>query len=84
MLSFENVGLRYGDGPETLQDVSFDVAPRSFQFLTGPSGAATCRQSAIFGSSSRNMAREIRYPSLPSSAASVSAATRDPLCSGVP
>lgn len=39
MLSFENVGLRYGVGPETLRDVSFDVAPRSFQFLTGPSGA---------------------------------------------
>ncbi|CAJ0862242.1 Cell division ATP-binding protein FtsE [freshwater sediment metagenome] len=39
MLSFENVGLRYGMGPETLRDVSFAVAPRSFQFLTGPSGA---------------------------------------------
>jgi cell division transport system ATP-binding protein len=39
MLSFENVGLRYGDVPETLQDVTFDLAPRSFQFLTGPSGA---------------------------------------------
>jgi len=39
VLSFENVGLRYGMGPETLRDVSFAVAPRSFQFLTGPSGA---------------------------------------------
>ena len=39
MLSFKNVGLRYGDAPETLKDVTFDVAPRSFQFLTGPSGA---------------------------------------------
>ena len=39
MLSLENVGLRYGDAPETLQDITFDVAPRSFQFLTGPSGA---------------------------------------------
>jgi cell division transport system ATP-binding protein len=39
VLSFENVGLRYGTGPETLRDVSFNVAPRSFQFLTGPSGA---------------------------------------------
>jgi cell division transport system ATP-binding protein len=39
VLSFENVGLRYGVGPETLRDVSFSVAPRSFQFLTGPSGA---------------------------------------------
>lgn len=39
MLSFENVGLRYGVGPETLRDVNFRIAPRSFQFLTGPSGA---------------------------------------------
>lgn len=26
-------------GPEILKDVSFSLAPRSFQFLTGPSGA---------------------------------------------
>ncbi len=39
MLSFENVGLRYGVGPETLRDISFEIAPQSFQFLTGPSGA---------------------------------------------
>ena len=39
MLSFENVGLRYGVGAETLRDINFQVAPRSFQFLTGPSGA---------------------------------------------
>ena len=39
MLRFENVGLRYGTGPEVLRDVSFEIAPNSFQFLTGPSGA---------------------------------------------
>ena len=39
MIRFENVGLRYGMGPEILRDVSFHVAPKSFQFLTGPSGA---------------------------------------------
>ena len=39
MIRFENVGLRYGMGPEILRDLSFQVAPRSFQFLTGPSGA---------------------------------------------
>jgi cell division transport system ATP-binding protein len=39
VLSFENVGLRYGVGPETLRDISFDIAQQSFQFLTGPSGA---------------------------------------------
>jgi len=39
VLSFENVGLRYGVGPETLRDVTFDIPQKSFQFLTGPSGA---------------------------------------------
>ncbi|MGX1098300.1 cell division transport system ATP-binding protein [Amorphus suaedae] len=39
MIRFENVGLRYGVGPEVLKDVSFHIPPRSFQFLTGPSGA---------------------------------------------
>lgn len=39
MVRFENVGLRYGVGPEVLKDVSFDIKPNSFQFLTGPSGA---------------------------------------------
>ena len=31
--------MRYGLGPEVLSDVTFRIAPRSFQFLTGPSGA---------------------------------------------
>lgn len=39
MIRFENVGLRYGLGPEILRDISFDLPERSFQFLTGPSGA---------------------------------------------
>jgi cell division transport system ATP-binding protein len=39
VIRFENVGLRYGIGPEVLRDLTFDIAPRSFQFLTGPSGA---------------------------------------------
>ncbi len=39
MIRFENVGLRYGVGPEVLRDLSFEVGPKSFQFLTGPSGA---------------------------------------------
>ena len=39
MVRFENVGLRYGLGPEILRDLSFRVPPHSFQFLTGPSGA---------------------------------------------
>jgi cell division transport system ATP-binding protein len=39
VIRFENVGLRYGLGPEVLRDVSFLIAPASFQFVTGPSGA---------------------------------------------
>lgn len=39
LIGFENVGLRYGMGSEVLRDVTFEIAPRSFQFLTGPSGA---------------------------------------------
>jgi cell division transport system ATP-binding protein len=39
VVRFENVGLRYGLGPEVLRDLSFGIEPHSFQFLTGPSGA---------------------------------------------
>jgi cell division transport system ATP-binding protein len=39
MVELDNVGVRYGAGPEILHDVTFRIAPRSFQFLTGPSGA---------------------------------------------
>ena len=39
MIRFDNVGLRYGTGPEILRDVTFHVLPGSFHFLTGPSGA---------------------------------------------
>jgi cell division transport system ATP-binding protein len=39
LLRFENVGLRYGLGAEVVRDLNFDIAPQSFQFLTGPSGA---------------------------------------------
>src|SRR3954454_11208366 len=39
LVRFENVGLRYGLGPEVLRDLSFRIEPHSFQFLTGPSGA---------------------------------------------
>ncbi|MBB5713463.1 cell division ATP-binding protein FtsE [Sphingomonas aerophila] len=39
IVQFENVGLRYGTGPETLSDVSFQLGRGSFYFLTGASGA---------------------------------------------
>jgi len=35
----DNVGLRYGRGPEILTDVNLDLPNGSFSFLTGPSGA---------------------------------------------
>jgi cell division transport system ATP-binding protein len=39
MVRFENVGMRYGNGPEVLRDVSFDLTAGAFTFLTGLSGA---------------------------------------------
>jgi len=39
VIRFENVGLRYGLGPEVLRDLNFRIDSHSFQFLTGPSGA---------------------------------------------
>jgi cell division transport system ATP-binding protein len=39
VVRFENVGLRYGPGPEVLRDLTFRLDPHSFQVLTGPSGA---------------------------------------------
>ncbi|GAA4773922.1 cell division ATP-binding protein FtsE [Stakelama sediminis] len=39
IVQFENVGLRYGTGPETLSDISFTLSDGAFYFLTGASGA---------------------------------------------
>lgn len=39
VVRFENVGMRYGAGPEVLSDVTFALEPGSFHFVTGPSGA---------------------------------------------
>jgi len=39
VVRFENVGLRYGLGPEVLRDVSFVLPAGTFHFVTGPSGA---------------------------------------------
>ena len=39
IIRFDNVGLRYGLGPEVLQDITFALQSGSFHFLTGPSGA---------------------------------------------
>ncbi len=39
VVTFDNVGLRYGTDPEVLSDVSFALWPGNFYFLTGASGA---------------------------------------------
>ena len=39
MVEFDGVGLRYGPDAEILSDISFNLQPGSFYFLTGASGA---------------------------------------------
>lgn len=39
VIRFESVGLRYGQRPEVLEDISLSLKPGSFHFLTGASGA---------------------------------------------
>ncbi len=39
LVRFEDVALRYGAGPEVLGGVSFHLAPGSFHFMIGASGA---------------------------------------------
>lgn len=39
MVSLEDVGLRYGSGPEILRNITFAMHAGDFFFLTGPSGA---------------------------------------------
>ena len=39
ILAFDDVSMRYGRAPETLKDLNFSLAPGSFHFLTGASGA---------------------------------------------
>ena len=39
IVSFDNVEMRYADGPPILRNVTFDIPAGSFHFLTGRSGA---------------------------------------------
>ncbi len=39
IVRFDRVGMRYGRGPEVLQDIDLTLDAGSFTFLTGPSGA---------------------------------------------
>ncbi len=39
IVAFQAVGMRYGRAPEVLRDIDLTLAPGSFHFLTGASGA---------------------------------------------
>jgi cell division transport system ATP-binding protein len=39
VVAFDDVSMRYGRAPETLKDLTFSLAPGSFHFVTGASGA---------------------------------------------
>jgi len=39
VIRLQNIGLKYGHGPDILREVNFHLRPGSFHFLTGPSGA---------------------------------------------
>ncbi|TNE57220.1 MAG: cell division ATP-binding protein FtsE [Alphaproteobacteria bacterium] len=39
MVKFESVHMAYGKGADVLRDISFELSPGDFRFLTGPSGA---------------------------------------------
>src|SRR5258708_25585628 len=39
VVRFEDVAARYGQGPEVLRGLNFELAQGSFHFLTGASGA---------------------------------------------
>ncbi len=39
IVEFNNAGLSYADGPETLSDINMTLGEGEFRFLTGPSGA---------------------------------------------
>lgn len=39
MILFENVGFRYGRGPDVLHDLNFEIPDGAFAFVTGLSGA---------------------------------------------
>ena len=47
IVQFENVGLRYDTGAETLSDISFTLRSGAFYFLTGASGAGSDHCAAV-------------------------------------
>ena len=43
IIEMENVGIRYGKGPEVLSNINLSLERGSFHFLTGKSGAGKPR-----------------------------------------
>ena len=39
VVRFDDVSMRYGQGPDILRELNFALSPGSFHFVTGPSGA---------------------------------------------
>ena len=76
IIDFENAGLAYGDGPETLSDINIQLGEGEFRFLTGPSGAGktsllkmiylamrpTRGRFSLFGEDAMNAPREALPP----------------------
>lgn len=76
IVRFDQVGLAYEGGPESLKDVSFALGEGEFRFLTGPSGAGktsflkliylalkpTRGKITLFGEDVTNAARETLPP----------------------
>lgn len=76
IVSFDQVGLAYDGGPESLKDVNFTLREGEFRFLTGPSGAGktsflkliylamkpTRGRMILFGEDVTNAAREMLPP----------------------
>lgn len=76
IVSFEDVGLAYDPGAESLKDISFVLKEGEFRFLTGPSGAGktsflkliylalkpTRGKMTLFGEDVTNAAREALPP----------------------
>ena len=62
IVQFDNVGLRYGTGAETLSDLSFSLREGGFYFLTGPSGAGKTSLLKLLYLALQNIARKWTMP----------------------